>query len=47
MGWRLLRHGANHDLWTNGEDIVTVPRHGEIVEMTARRVLNEARRYGS
>jgi hypothetical protein len=20
-GWRLLRHGSNHDVWTNGIDL--------------------------
>ncbi|MFH1263538.1 MAG: type II toxin-antitoxin system HicA family toxin [Pseudomonadota bacterium] len=36
MGWRLLRHGSHHDIWTNGEDQVEVPRHPEIHEKLAR-----------
>ncbi|HLG20160.1 MAG TPA: type II toxin-antitoxin system HicA family toxin [Bdellovibrionota bacterium] len=36
FGWYLLRHGNNHDVWTNGQDQVEVPRHPEIHEQLAR-----------
>jgi len=36
LGWYLLRHGSNHDIWTNGEDQVEVPRHSEIHEKLAQ-----------
>lgn len=43
-GWHFLRHGANHDVWTNGDHIVVVPRHREVVERTAIEVLRNALR---
>lgn len=40
-GWWLLRHGANHDIYTNGEKTVTIPRHREINERLARAILKQ------
>jgi mRNA interferase HicA len=42
-GWHFLRHGGSHDIWTNGADEVSVPRHKEIGEMLAKGVLKEAK----
>ena len=36
LGWYLLRHGSDHDIWTNGVEQVEVPRHPEIHEKLAR-----------
>jgi len=41
-GWHLHRQGGSHEVWTNGEHIITVPRHNEIREITARMILREA-----
>jgi mRNA interferase HicA len=41
-GWRLLRHGGGHDVWTDGERLEYVPRHAEINELLARKVLRKA-----
>jgi hypothetical protein len=30
LGWRLVRHGSKHDVWSNGERQEAVPRHAEI-----------------
>lgn len=38
-GWELLRHGANHDVWTNGDQQEAIPRHNEINEQLARAIL--------
>ena len=38
-GYRLLRHGANHDIYTNGERNETIPRHKEIDEQLAKIIL--------
>lgn len=38
-GWILLAHGANHDVWTDGERQEPVPRHREINERLARAIL--------
>jgi mRNA interferase HicA len=42
LGWRLVRHGARHDVWFNGEREIVVPRHNEINEYTAKAILKEA-----
>ena len=42
LGWWFKDHGGSHDIWTNGEDIETVPRHNEIHEITARSILRNA-----
>ena len=31
-GWRFLRHGSRHDVWTDGEGEEYVPRHAEVNE---------------
>ena len=41
-GWYLLRQGGSHEVWTNGDHVITVPRHSEIKENTARMILREA-----
>jgi predicted RNA binding protein YcfA (HicA-like mRNA interferase family) len=43
LGWKLVRHGSKHDIWTNGEYEVVVPRHVEINEYTAKGILKEAK----
>lgn len=43
LNWRLARHGGRHDVWTDGEREVAVPRHNEINEYTAKAIINEAR----
>jgi hypothetical protein len=42
-GWRPARHGRRHDIWTDGEREVAIPRHVEINEHTAKAILKEAR----
>lgn len=42
-GWWLVRHGADHDIYTNGEKSQSVPRHNEINEITANSILRKAR----
>ena len=43
LGWYLKRHGSKHDLWTNGEAEETIPRHNEINELLAKKILRTAR----
>lgn len=38
-GWWLLKHGGNHDIYTNGSDIEPVPRHAEINENLAKAII--------
>ena len=40
--WRLLRNGASHDIYTNGEKFETVPRHKEINEKLAKTIIKRA-----
>lgn len=40
-GWWLLRHGANHDIYTNGTLSVAIPRHGEINEKLAQAIVRK------
>ena len=44
LGWRLLRHGGNHDIWTNGECQEPIPRHNDINEKLARSILRKAQK---
>jgi hypothetical protein len=39
LGWRILREGKKHRIWTDGYGSVAVRRHPEINELTARAVL--------
>ncbi len=43
LGWWFLRHGGRHDVWTNGSDQEYVPRHNEINEFTAQKILRNVR----
>lgn len=40
-GWELVRHGGNHDVWSNAEGTKSeyVPRHSEINEHLAKAIL--------
>lgn len=40
-GFKLVRNGANHDIYKRGNDEETVPRHKEIDEMLARKILRK------
>ena len=44
LGWYLKRHGSKHDVWTNGEIDEQVPRHREIAEMLAKKILKTAKK---
>jgi mRNA interferase HicA len=37
--WALVREGGSHEIWLCGVTEVPVPRHREITEGTARRVM--------
>jgi hypothetical protein len=39
LEWELLRQGADHEIWSLDGHRVTVPRHREINELTARGIL--------
>lgn len=38
-GWRLKRHGANHDIYAKGDQTEAVVRHKEISEELAKAII--------
>jgi mRNA interferase HicA len=42
LGWYLLRQGSNHEIWTNGELTEPIPRHREINENLAKKIIKKA-----
>ena len=36
------RDGGNHDVWTDGDRLEYVPRHAELNEILARKILAKA-----
>ena len=45
LGWWKLREGGNHEVWTNGRHTEAVPRHSEINEMLAKKILKNAEKF--
>ena len=43
LGWKFDRHGGSHDIWTNGEVFESVPRHNEINENLAKKIVKRAK----
>ena len=43
LGWYLDREGGSHEIWTNGKITEPVPRHKEIGEILAKKILRKAR----
>ena len=41
MSFEFLRHGAEHDQYLIGRQMIAVPRHREINEWTARGILRD------
>ncbi|MDA2923604.1 type II toxin-antitoxin system HicA family toxin [Acidobacteria bacterium AH-259-O06] len=46
LGWRFLRHGKRHDVWSDGERFEAIPRHSQINEKLARGILRRAKKRG-
>ncbi len=44
-GWTLKRNGANHDIFTNGTEKETIPRHAEINEQLAKAIIKRRGLY--
>lgn len=38
-GWYLKRNGGGHDIYTNGTETETIPRHKEVKENLARAII--------
>jgi mRNA interferase HicA len=44
LGWVLLREGGRHGVFTDGVRTISVPRHKEINENTAKAILKAAKK---
>ena len=42
-GWRFLRSGHKHDIYTDGQNLEQIPRHSDVNEKLARSMI---RRWG-
>ena len=42
VDFELVRHGASHDIYRVGAVQTTIPRHTEISELLAKKILKEA-----
>jgi len=42
-GWWKYGEGSNHEIWTNGEQKLPIPRHSEVNELTAKAILKTAK----
>lgn len=40
-GWNFLRNGGEHDVWTNGKDVESIPRHREVNERLAKALIKK------
>lgn len=38
-GWYLKRNGAQHDIYTNGTECETIPRHTELNENLSKAII--------
>jgi len=38
-GWYFLRNGSDHDIWTDGKNEVSIPRHKEVNENLAKSLI--------
>lgn len=38
-GWRILREGANHTIYTDGKRCEPIPRHTELNEVLAKKII--------
>lgn len=39
LGFSFVRHGGNHDVYSNGNQIEMIPRHKEIDEDLAKTII--------
>jgi mRNA interferase HicA len=44
LGWRFVRHGGKHDVWSDGARDEPLPRHAGISEKLATAILIRARK---
>jgi len=42
LGWEIVRQGGNHEIFSNGESFLPIPRHKEINELLAKSIIKRA-----
>lgn len=42
IGFHFERNGKEHDLYRLGGELLAVPRHNEVKELTAKRIIKKA-----
>jgi mRNA interferase HicA len=42
LGWWFDREGGCHEIWTNGKIREPIPRHAEINELLAKKIIKKA-----
>ena len=42
LGFHFERHGANHDIYTDGKTKIPIPRHKEMKEALAKAIIEQA-----
>ena len=45
LGWFLKRQGGNHEIWSNGDIDIPIPRHKEIAEYLAIKIISKAQQH--
>jgi mRNA interferase HicA len=45
LGWWLLREGGNHEVRTNGKETEPIPRHREVSEFLAKKIIKKAQAF--
>lgn len=45
LGWRFTREGGNHTIYRKEgrDDEIAIPRHNEVNEITAKKILKQAK----
>ncbi len=38
-GWKFIRHGGSHDVYSKGREIESIPRHSETKEVLAKSII--------
>jgi mRNA interferase HicA len=42
-GWRRIRNKGNHEVYSNGVSLEAIPRHKELNELTAQKIIKRCK----
>ena len=40
-GWKLVREGGSHTIYSNGKEVEAIPRHSEVNERLAKALIRK------